>query len=203
MAVQGFGNVGSVAARLAHEMGLKVIAMTSSKGGIIRESGLDPIAVSRHVEEAGSVFGFENTDQISNEELLTLKCDVLIAAAVENQITSHNADQVKAKIIAEGANGPTTPEADEILNARGIYIIPDILCNAGGVTVSYLEWVQDLQSFFWPVEEINRKLQNLMLNAFESVMECARHYNVPNREAAQILAIQRISDALIIRGIYP
>ena len=201
--VQGFGNVGSVAARMAQEMGLKVIAISSSKGGIVRESGLDPSALARHVEESGSMLGFENADQISNEELLALKCDVLIAAAVENQITSRNADQVKAKIVAEGANGPTTPEADEILNAKGVFIIPDILCNAGGVTVSYLEWVQDLQSFFWPVEEINRKLQNLMLKAFESVMECARNYNVPNREAAQILAIKRISDALIIRGIYP
>ena len=203
VAVQGFGNVGSVAARMAHEMGLKVIAMTSSKGGIIRESGLFPPAVGQYVDETGIMAGFEDSDEISNEELLALKCDVLIAAAVENQITSHNADQVKAKIIAEGANGPTTPEADEILIAKGVYIIPDILCNAGGVTVSYLEWVQDLQSFFWPVEEINRKLENLMLKAFESVMECARHHNVPNREAAQILAIQRISDALIIRGIYP
>ncbi|MGB6064111.1 MAG: Glu/Leu/Phe/Val dehydrogenase [Desulfomonilaceae bacterium] len=203
VAVQGFGNVGSVAARMAHEMGLKVIAVTSSKGGIIRESGLDPAAVERHAREAGTLLGFEDASQISNEELLTLKCDVLIAAAIENQITTRNADRVQAKIIAEGANGPITPDADEILNSKGVFIIPDILCNAGGVTVSYLEWVQDLQSFFWPVEEINRKLQNLMLKAFESVTECARRYNVPSREAAQILAIQRISDAIIIRGIYP
>ena len=168
---------------MAHETGLKVITMTSSKGGIIRESGLDPISVSKHVEEAGSLFGFENTDEISNEELLALKCDVLIAAAVENQITSQNADQVKAKVIAEGANGPTTPEADEILNSKGVFVIPDILCNAGGVTVSYLESVQDLQSFFWPVEEINRKLQNLMLKAFESVIECARKYDARPRSS--------------------
>ncbi len=203
VAVQGFGNVGSVAARMAQEMGLKVIAVTSSKGGIIRESGLDPTAVERHAREAGTLLGFENANPISNEELLTLKCDVLIAAAIENQITSRNADKVQAKIIAEGANGPITPDADEILISKGVFIIPDILCNAGGVTVSYLEWVQDLQSFFWPVEEINRKLQNLMLKAFESVTECARQYNVPSREAAQILAIQRISDAIVIRGIYP
>lgn len=203
VAVQGFGNVGSVAARLSHEMGLKVIAVTSSKGGIIKEAGLEPSKLEQHANEAGSLSGFEDSDEISNEELLALKCDVLIAAAIENQITSHNADHVKAKIIAEGANGPTTPEADEILNSKGVFIIPDILCNAGGVTVSYLEWVQDLQSFFWPVEEINRKLQDLMMKAFESVMECSRHHKVPNREAAQILAIQRISDAIIIRGIYP
>jgi len=135
--------------------------------------------------------------------LLTLECDVLIAAAVENQITSRNANKIRAKIIAEGANGPTTPEADEILNDRGVFVIPDILCNAGGVTVSYLEWVQDLQSFFWPVEEINLKLEKLMKKAFESVMDCARSYNVSNREAAQILAIERIANAIMIRGIYP
>ncbi len=203
VAVQGFGNVGSVAARLVHEMGLKVVAVTGSKGGIVKESGLDPIELIRHYDEAKSLVGFQDADSISNEELLTMKCDVLIAAAIENQINSRNAEKIKAKIIAEGANGPTTPEADEILNSNGIFMIPDILCNAGGVTVSYLEWVQDLQSFFWPVEEINRKLTNLMYKAFESVMDCARQYKVPTREAAQILAIQRIADAIMIRGIYP
>ncbi len=203
VAVQGFGNVGSVAAIRAHELGLKVIAVSASKGGVIRESGLDPVALAKHTSEVGTMFGFEDADQITNEELLGLKCDVLIVAAMENQITSKNANNVRAKIIAEGANGPTTPDADEILNSKDVFIIPDILCNAGGVTVSYLEWVQDLQSFFWPVEEINRNLQELMLKSFKSVMECARHYNVPNRIAAQILAIQRISDATIIRGIYP
>ena len=146
---------------------------------------------------------FEGADSISNEELLTLDCDVLIAAAVENQITSFNADKVKAKILAEGANGPTTPEADDILKEKGTFIIPDVLCNAGGVTVSYLEWVQDLQSFFWPVDEINKKLQYLMAKAFESVSETVQQYRVSSREAAQILAIQRISDAILIRGIYP
>ncbi len=203
VAVQGFGNVGSIAARLAHEMGLTVVAVSSSKGGIFKGDGLDPVALSKHAEEAGSPLGFPGTDAITNEELLTLDCDVLVVAATENQVNSRNADRIRAKIIAEGANGPVTPEADDILNANGIFIIPDILCNAGGVTVSYLEWVQDLQSFFWPVEEINIKLQNLMLKAFGNVMECARRYRVPNREAAQILAIQRIADAIVIRGIYP
>jgi len=202
-AVQGFGNVGSVAARLVQEMGMKVVAVTCSKGGVHRSRGLDPFDLSAHLDAGGCVTDFPDTDQISNEELLTLGCDVLIAAAVENQITSHNADGIKAAIIAEGANGPTTPEADEILKDRGVFVIPDILCNAGGVTVSYLEWVQDLQSFFWPVDEINRKLENLILRAFESVMECAGRYNVSYREAAQILAIQRIADAIMIRGIYP
>jgi len=203
VAVQGFGNVGSVAARLAHEMNLKVIAVTGVKGGAYRTRGLDPEALSAHLAEGGSLTDVPDSDRITNDELLTLDCDVLIAAAVENQITSRNADRIRAKIIAEGANGPTTPEADDVLNSNGIFIIPDVLCNAGGVTVSYLEWVQDLQSFFWPVEEINRKLENLMLKAFESVMECAAQYNVPYREAAQILAIQRIADAIMIRGIYP
>lgn len=201
--VQGFGNVGSVAARLVQEMGLKVIAATGSKGGVVKESGLDLADLISHYEESKSLVDFKDADNITNEELLTMKSDVLIAAATENQITSRNADKIQARIIAEGANGPTTPEADEILNANGRFIIPDILCNAGGVTVSYLEWVQDLQSFFWPVEEINRKLTNLMYKAFESVMECSRKFNVPTREAAQILAIQRIADAIIIRGIYP
>lgn len=203
VAVQGFGNVGSVAARLAHAMNLKVIGVTGSKGGAYNNRGLDPNSLSALVEAGGSLTDVADSDSITNEELLALDCDVLIAAATENQITSRNAGSVKARIVAEGANGPTTPDADDILNANGIFVIPDVLCNAGGVTVSYLEWVQDLQSFFWPVEEINRKLENLMLKAFESVMECAARYGVPNREAAQILAIQRIADAIMIRGIYP
>ena len=203
VAIQGFGNVGSVAARMAHDMGMKVIALSSSKGGICRLNGIDPSEVSRHIDEGGSVMSFSEQDFISNEDLLTLDCDVLIAAAIENQITSHNASKIKAKILAEGANGPTTPEADEIINSNGVFVIPDVLCNAGGVTVSYLEWVQDLQSFFWPVEEINLKLQYLMTKAFESVIEASKRFDVSNREAAQILAIQRISDAILIRGIYP
>ena len=203
VAIQGFGNVGSVAARMVHEMGMKVIAISCSTGGLYRSDGIDPLKVTRHLEHGGRMTTFEGADSILNEELLTLDCDVLIAAAVENQITSFNADKVKAKILAEGANGPTTPEADDILKEKGTFIIPDVLCNAGGVTVSYLEWVQDLQSFFWPVDEINKKLQYLMAKAFESVSETVQQYKVSSREAAQILAIQRISDAILIRGIYP
>jgi glutamate dehydrogenase (NAD(P)+) len=203
VAVQGFGNVGNATARIAHEMGMTIIAVSSSKGGVHKDTGLDPQALLRHVDETGGLQDFGHADSISNEELLILKCDVLVAAAKENQVTSHNADNIQAKIIAEGANGPTTPEADEILNDKGVFILPDILCNAGGVTVSYLEWVQDLQSFFWPVEEINLKLQNLMVKAFENVMEASRTYKVPSRVAAQILGIRRIADAIMIRGIYP
>lgn len=203
VAVQGFGNVGSVVAKTLHEAGMKIVAVSCSRGGVYNGGGLDPHRVLRHLEGGGCVYNFQGADAVTNEDLLQLDCDVLVAAALENQITSKNADKVKAKILAEGANGPTTPEADEILNDKGIFVIPDILCNAGGVTVSYLEWVQDLQSFFWPVEEINRKLQTLMAKAFESVMECRAHYKVSNREAAQILAIQRVADAMVIRGIYP
>jgi len=203
VAVQGFGNVGSVAAKTLHEAGMKIVAVSCSRGGVYSNSGLDPYRVLRHLEGGGCVYNFQGADAVTNEDLLELDCDILVAAALENQITSKNADKVKAKILAEGANGPTTPEADEILNEKGIFVIPDILCNAGGVTVSYLEWVQDLQSFFWPVDEINRKLQTLMTRAFESVMECRAHYKVSNREAAQILAIQRVADAMAIRGIYP
>jgi glutamate dehydrogenase (NAD(P)+) len=203
VAIQGFGNVGSVSAALAQEKGLVVIAASCSKGGVFNSKGLDVQALRRHNEEAGTILGFPGADFLTNEELLSLECDVLVLAALENQITVRNADRIKARMIAEGANGPITSDADEVLNDHGIFVVPDILCNAGGVTVSYLEWVQDLQSFFWPVEEINHKLETLMLKAFDSVMECARRFNVPNREAAQILAIQRIADALMIRGIYP
>lgn len=203
VAIQGFGNVGSVAGRLVHEMGMKIIGVTCSKGGMFKAEGLDPWAISRHIDKGGCLTAFPDSDSLTNEELLTLDCDVLIAAAIENQITASNADKVKAKIIAEGANGPVTTDADEILNEKGAFVIPDILCNAGGVIVSYLEWVQDLQSFFWPVEEINMKLQYLMRQAFESVLECSKQFDVAMREAAQILAIQRISDAIVLRGIYP
>lgn len=203
VAVQGFGNVGSVASRLVHEMGMKIVGVTCSRGGMFRSDGLDPLSISRHMEHGGCLTEFPDAENISNEELLTLDCDVLIAAAVENQITVSNAAQVKARIIAEGANGPITIGADEMLVDKGVLIVPDILCNAGGVTVSYLEWVQDLQSFFWPVEEINIKLQYLMRQAFDNVLECSKKHNVAMREAAQILAIQRISDAIVLRGIYP
>jgi len=203
VAVQGFGNVGSVAARLVDEMGMRVVAISDSRGGVYNPRGLDIQSVTSHKEAQGCLEGYGDCDSVTNEELLTLDCDVLIAAATENQITRRNADRIRAKVIAEGANGPTTPEADEILNDRGVFLVPDILCNAGGVTVSYLEWVQDLQSFFWPVEEINVKLHALMTQAFNHVMACARDRSVPLRDAALILAVQRISDAIVIRGIYP
>jgi glutamate dehydrogenase (NAD(P)+) len=202
-AVQGFGNVGSVAATCADELGLKVIAASDSQGAILKEEGIYIHGLREHKLESGSVIGFPGSSEISNEELLACTCDVLILAAAENQIHARNADKVQAKIIAEGANGPTTPEADNILIDRGVMAIPDILCNAGGVTVSYLEWVQDLQSFSWPLDQINKHLKSLMVAAFHEVMECCERRSVPNRVAAQMLAIERINEAIMIRGIYP
>lgn len=203
VAIQGFGNVGSVAAECCRELGMKVIAISDSTGGVHREDGLDIKAVTDHKNEAGVVQGFSGADNVSNEELIRLKCDILIAAATENQIHSGNADKVRARIVAEGANGPTTPEADKILFDRGVSVIPDILCNAGGVTVSYLEWVQDLQSFSWPLEQINSHLKSLMVAAFSNVMGCCKAHGVTGRVAAQMLAIEKINEAIMIRGIYP
>ncbi len=201
--IQGFGNVGSVAALCCAELGLKVIAVADSAGGIFRGDGVSPRAVINHKLESGTVADFPDADRITNEELLTMKCDVLIAAATQNQINSHNADKIQAKIIAEGANGPTTPEADDVLDDRGVWVIPDILCNAGGVTVSYFEWVQDLQSFYWPLEQINSHLKHHMVEAFDSVISSSSDHNVPTRVAAQMIAIGRLNDAILIRGIYP
>lgn len=203
VAVQGFGNVGSVAARMAHDMGGRVIAVTDVAGGVYNTHGLDVPALIEQVRQTGVVAGFPDAEAITNTELLSLECDVLLPAALENQITSENAGSVRARILAEGANGPTTPEADEILNDRGVFIIPDVLCNAGGVTVSYFEWVQDLQSFFWTDDEIDRQLERIMVNAFHAVIDEARRRGIDHRTAAQVLAIDRVAQALMIRGIYP
>jgi len=203
VAVQGFGNVGSIAARTAYEMGMKVIAVTDVSGGVYNPNGLDIPALITHLNTTRSVTDFPEADSISNAELLALKVDLLIPAALENQITSANANDVKCKVLAEGANGPTTPEADDILNSKGIFIIPDILCNGGGVVVSYFEWVQDLQSFFWEEAEINKQLERHVVNAFKRVLEEACTLKIDNRTAAQVLAIRRVAEATLIRGIYP
>ncbi len=203
VAVQGFGNVGSISARTAHETGMKVVAVTDVTGGVYNPKGLDLPALIQHAAATRSVAGFPGADAITNEELLALKVDVLIPAALENQITSANADRVQCKVLAEGANGPTTPEADDRLNARGVFILPDILCNGGGVVVSYLEWVQDLQAFFWEEEEINRHLERHVTKAFRRVVAEAEKRRIDNRTAAQVLAIQRVAEVTTIRGIYP
>jgi glutamate dehydrogenase (NAD(P)+) len=201
--VQGMGNVGAVSAYLLADQGARVIAMSDSRGGVYNKRGLDVRDLLLHKKASGSVIEYPYGEQISNADLLELKCEVLIPSALENQITAANASRIQAQIIAEGANGPTTPEADEILQDRGIFIIPDILCNAGGVTVSYFEWVQGLQSFFWGEEEINERLRQIMARSFADALRTAQEKRVDARTAAQILGIARVAEAIMIRGIYP
>jgi len=203
VAVQGFGKVGSVAAYLLQSKGLKVVAVSDISGGIYNSKGIDAYDVLRHVKETGFVKGYPGCDEITNEELLTIKCDVLVPAAMENQITANNADKVQAKIVAEGANGPTTAEADRILDGKNIFVVPDILCNAGGVTVSYFEWVQGLQFFFWSEREINVRLREIMVRSFNDVLHIMEQKQVNMRLAALILAIERVAEATRLRGIYP
>ena len=203
VAVQGFGNVGSVAARLLHDLGCRIVAVSDAEGGIADRRGLDPHRLLRHREETGSVVGFGSATEITNAELLTSECDILVPAALENQITAEIAEQIQAEIVAEAANGPTTPEADAILHDRGVFVIPDILCNAGGVTVSYFEWVQDLQNFFWDEAEINRQLHRIMVRSFDQVYRMAQEHDVDLRQGAQMLAISRVAEATRLRGLYP
>ena len=186
-----------------HEMGCKIVAVSDSKGGIYSKKGLDPAKVEEHKQKTSSVVGFAGSEDITNEEVLETDCDVLIPAALENQIHGGNAKKVQAKIIGECANGPTTPDADEILHKNGVFLIPDILCNAGGVTVSYFEWVQDLQNFFWTEDEVNTKLKTSMVRSFTDVTTIAKKYNVDNRTGAYVLALERVAEAIRLRGIYP
>jgi glutamate dehydrogenase (NAD(P)+) len=203
VAVQGFGKVGGGAAKMLHEQGCKIVAVSDLNGGVINERGLEPGAVQRHKDEAGTVAGFEGGEPLTNEELLELDVAVLVPAALEGVINEANAGRVRAKIIAEGANGPTTPKADRILNEAGVFIIPDILANSGGVTVSYFEWVQDLQAYFWSEEEVNHRLRQIMETSFLDVygMSTARNYTM--RQAATILAVSRVAEAQRVRGLYP
>jgi glutamate dehydrogenase (NAD(P)+) len=203
VAIQGYGNAGAIAAQLLRQMGATIVAVSDSRGGIYNPAGLDPDAVLRYKGANGSVVGFPEADRISNPELLELPCDILLPAALENQITAANASRIKARIVAEAANGPTTPEADAILYDRGILVLPDILANAGGVTVSYFEWVQDLQDFFWTEREVNEKLERVMVASYENVQAIAEQRNVHLRTAAYILAVQRVAEAAQTRGIYP
>jgi len=203
VAIQGFGNVGSAVARLFAEKKAKIVAISDSRGGVHNPRGIDPLRALRYKERSGTVVGMPGASRISNDELLALKCDVLIPAALENAITLHNADQIKAKIVAEAGNGPTTPHADEILSRKGVFVVPDILANAGGVTVSYFEWAQDLQGFFWQVQEVNSKLEFVMRRAFNDVHETMRKFHVYPRAAAYILAVGRVADATLVRGLFP
>lgn len=193
--VQGFGNVGKFAAKLLQEMGCRIIALSDSKGGIYKESGLDTLAAIEYKNRTGRLSGFQGCKEISNEELLELECEILVPAALENQITEANADKIKAKIIVEGANGPVSPGAREILHQRGIFVVPDILANAGGVTVSYFEWIQNLRRERWTEKEVNERLEEKMVKAFNDVLALAKQYDVSMADAAYLLAIRRIADA--------
>ncbi len=202
-AIQGFGNVGAAAAKYLGREGVRITAVSTSKGGIYCDRGIDIRALQDYYIKNATLTGFQGYDSISNDELLALPCDILVPAAMENAIHKGNADGVKAKILAEGANGPVTPIADEILKDKGVFIIPDILANAGGVTVSYFEWVQDLQNYFWNEEEINDKLRMLMVSAFKKVISIAEENKVDNRTAAQMLGIGKVVEATRLRGLYP
>jgi glutamate dehydrogenase (NAD(P)+) len=203
VAIQGFGNVGFQAAHEANEIGCKVIAVSDSKGGILCENGLNPAEVLAHKEKTGSVQGFKDCRDISNEELLETRCDVLVPAALENQINCKNADRIHARLVAEAANGPTTPEADKALYEKGILLIPDILCNCGGVTVSYFEWVQNLTREHWTLEEVNEKLENRITRAFNEVYKLSSKEKSDMRTAALMLGVGRVANAIKTLGLWP
>jgi glutamate dehydrogenase (NAD(P)+) len=203
VAVQGYGNAGSIAAQLMAAEGSSIIAVSDSTGGIRNMAGLDPDRVIAWKKEHGTVKGFPGAEDITNADLLVTECDILIPAAYENQITVANAAQVKAKIVAEAANGPTTPEADEILASKGVFMIPDILANAGGVTVSYFEWVQDLNRDHWTEQDVNAKLKVIMDKAFAEVLAQSVKHSVNMRTGAYLNAVQRVADATAMRGLYP
>ena len=203
VAIQGFGKVGGFAAQLLHDAGCRVVAVSDAHGGLYREKGLDPEAIARHMKEAGTVAGYEKADEITNEELLELPCDVLVPAAIEGVVTVKNADKIKAKVVCEAANGPITFEADKILNDNGLFVVPDILANSGGVTVSYFEWVQDIQAYFWSEEEVNDRLRMIMEKAFASVYDLAMEKGLTMRQAAHWIGVGRVAEAHQTRGLFP
>ncbi len=200
--IQGFGNVGSNAARLMRRQGYKIVGVSTSKSGVYNQDGIDADALSLYHQEHRTLAGFPGADETASAELLVADCDILIPAAVENQITTRNADRVKAKILCEGANGPTTADADEILSDKRVFVIPDILANSGGVTVSYFEWVQDRQGYFWSEKMVNDHLEHTLRTSFAEVLQYAATHNVSNRIAAYMLAIDRVAYTLRQRGIY-
>jgi glutamate dehydrogenase (NAD(P)+) len=200
--IQGFGNVGGMAARLMTREGIKVVSIIEVDGAVYNENGLDIEALMKHRRETGSVLDFPEAQNLTAEAAMRLECDVLLPAAKENVITSENAGALNCKIICEGANGPTTAPADHILAERGIFVVPDILANAGGVTVSYFEWVQDRQGYFWNEKLVNERLEEIMVNSFYDVLKYAREHNVENRTAAYMLALDRVAFAIKLRGLY-
>ena len=203
VAVQGYGNVGSIAAYLLHDQGFKIIAASDSHGGIYRPQGLDPRDVIRFKQANRTVVGYPGAETITNAELLELECDLLVPAALENQITAENAEHVEAKVIAEGANGPITLAADDTLHRKGIYVIPDLLASGGGVTVSYFEWVQNRTGLYWSEEEVNSRLGQSMQRSSSQTWEMAQRRQVDLRTAAYTVAIQRVAQTIQDRGIYP
>lgn len=200
VAVQGFGNVGSFSAKLIHDLGLKIVAVSDVNGGIYNEAGLNPYEVEKHLKATGSVVGYPGAKSVDNKGLLELPVTVLVPAALEGQITGENADKIQAKLITEGANGPTTPEADEILAKKCVMVVPDILANAGGVTVSYFEWVQNLYRYYWTEEEVHAREEDLMVQAFNKVFAASQKYSVNMRVAAYIVALERLAEAMKLRG---
>jgi len=202
--VQGFGNVGSIAARLAEEGGAKIVGVSDARGAIYNPNGLPIAELSRkYAGRDGGITEYADCEKITNEELLELPCDVLFPSAISAQLTADNADKIKARLIVEGANGPTTPDADNIFSDKGIMVVPDVLANAGGVIVSYFEWVQDLQNFFWEENEVNSKLTRIMRHSFAAVKETMDHHKTDMRTAAYIIGVKRVADATVGRGIYP
>lgn len=204
VAVQGFGKVGGLAAQFLHDAGCRVVAVSDVTGGVYNPRGLNPDALLHHIRGgAESVVGYPGTDSISNAELLELDVDLLVPAALEGVITRHNAERVRARFVVEGANGPTTPDADEILASRGVLVVPDILANSGGVAVSYFEWVQDLQAYFWSEDQVNERLQRMMERAYAEVAMLAEERGVSLRTSAQMIAVGRVAEAHRTRGLYP
>ncbi len=201
--IQGYGNAGSISAKILNEQGYKIIGVSDSKGGAYNLQGIDPSEILDYKTKTSTVKGFPKAEFISNKDLLELECDVLVPAALEGVITKKNANNIKAKIIAEAANGPTTPEADEILFQKGVYVIPDILANSGGVTVSYFEWIQGLYGYFWDEERVNRRLKKLIVKAFNEVLKIAQREKIDNRTAAYIYAVSQVAEAMKARGIWP
>ena len=203
VAVQGFGNVGYNAASILHKMGCKIVAVSDSSGGIRCNEGLNPYSVRVHKNKTGSVRGYKDCSDITNAELIQTKCDILVPAAMENQINRENATKIKAKIVAEGANGPTNPDADKVLHEKGVWLIPDILANSGGVTVSYFEWVQNLTREHWTLDEVNTKLEKKIVKAFEEVYKLAKKEESDMRTAALMLGVGRVAHALKTLGLWP
>jgi glutamate dehydrogenase (NAD(P)+) len=203
VAIQGFGNVGSAAAALFYRAGSKIVSVSDVHGAIINQKGLDIWKAQEHVRRTGSVVGFAEAEPLPADQLLLLPVDILVPAALQNQITGKNAAQVRAKFIVEGANGPTTPDADQILRDNGITVVPDVIANAGGVTVSYFEWVQGLQSFFWTEAEVNSKLEQIMVRSFAQIRETAKKHDCDLRTAAYIVGVNRVAEAITALGVYP